>query len=124
MESLPEECQYLTADEHSPETDPDITCLLLEALYLVIVRSGREGRDLVKAQGTYPVVRELHLRFENQEVREKCEKIANVLMVDEVEEASTTRQGQIPKVSEVGGGGNVVGEVLEDDEENEITPIF
>lgn len=57
----------------------------MECLYVV---SARGGRDVVKGAGAYVVVRELHVEVEDERVREWCERVVNVLMVDE--------EGEIP----------------------------
>ena len=128
METLPEECQYLVAGEHVAETDSTVLSLLLEALYLVIARSGSEGRRVVRSQGAYPIVRELHLRNEEESVRKACEKVVDVLMAEEADHLSL-KQKELEGGAGVDSGtqdrseqGRVV--ELEEDEDNEIVPIF
>lgn len=88
METLPEECQFLTpGEDEKEERDVEIVRLLLETLFLVTARGGTEGRDVVRGNGGYVVVRECHLRWEDERVRSSCERIVDVLMVGDKEEA-------------------------------------
>lgn len=113
MEMLPEICQYLDAGSYKQESDKEILRMEVETLYLLATRAGREGRRVVKDGGTYAVIRELHLKIEEEGVRGWCERLVDVLMADE----------------EVGGGGDLEGKgagVVEEveDEDDEIVPIF
>lgn len=135
MEALPEECQFLTED-HVQEKDVEVLKIHLETLYLLSTRGGMEGRRLVKAGGTYPVIRELHLQVEDEGVRRDCERLVDVLMGDEAEGGSHERAGKSGAggrvYKEVGGGdvgrmvtqADIEEEVEEEDEDNEIVPIF
>lgn len=55
--------------------------MYLEALLLLCTE--REGRDMLREMGGYYVVRECHLAVEDEEVREGCERLVQVLMRDE-----------------------------------------
>ena len=83
MDSLPEECQYLTP-EHAQESDLEIMKTHLETLWLLATRGGKEGSQLIKEKGSYPIIRELHLQVEDDGVRAACERIVDVIMSDMV----------------------------------------
>lgn len=152
MDSLPEVCQYLGV-EHVQEKDVKILKIHLETLFLLSTRGGVEGARLVKESGTYPVIRELHLDVEDEEVRRGCERLVDVLMGDEAvggshEGAIGKRDGHVghARPEDMGGGvgrmvteerngssapGRMVTQVLDgedededEDEDDEIVPIF
>lgn len=93
------ELQMLPPDKQR-ESDPTIVQTHIETLMLFTTT--REGRDHMRNIKVYPVVRETHLRIKTEGVRVACERLVQVLMLDdEVEEA--------PRVVEI----------LEDEEEDE-----
>lgn len=57
MEKLPLDLQYLPS-EHMREVDPDLRRLLIEALALLSASS--KGRELMRDNGVYYILRELH----------------------------------------------------------------
>ena len=133
MEALPEECQFLTP-EHQQEKDVQILKIHLETLFLLATRGGVEGRRLVREGGTYPVVRELHLDIEDEEVRRGCERLVDVIMGDEAVGGSHEKigAGGVERADKQedepsGGGGRMItqAEVDEDDDDDdEVVPIF
>lgn len=151
MDALPDVCQYL-GSEHVREKDVGILKIHLETLFLLCTRGGArreqegegkgwergEGKRLVKEMGTYPVIRELHLEVEDEGVRRGCERLVDVLMGgdDEIlggashKSAGAGRGDMVTQASKVNRGpGRMVTQVAddqeeEDDEDNEIVPIF
>ena len=127
MDALPEECQYLTA-EHVQESDLEILKTHLETLWLLATRGGTEGKRLVKERGTYPVIRELHLQFEDESVRRGCERIVDVIMGDVVPGGSHGNDDEHERKlvkDRLAAGDEKKAEVEEDeDEDNAIVPIF
>lgn len=133
MEALPEDCQYLTP-EHQQEKDVEILKIHLETLFLLATRGGVEGRRLVSEGGTYPVVRELHLDVEDEVVRRGCERLVDVIMGDEAvggshEKVGAGAHGEARKQGN--GPSQNVGRMVtqaeveeDDDEDNQIVPIF
>ena len=110
---LPEECQFLTSGEDDKEEkDVEIVKLLLETLYLVTARGGKEGADVVREHGGYVVVRECHLRWEEEAVRGACERIVDVLMVGEEEEAEAVKGGFVHVPATGAGAKNIRGSGL------------
>ena len=116
MEMLPEECQLLPPD-HEQERDGETLRLEVETLYLLAAKSGRKGRTVMREGGVYVVVRELHLKAQDGKVREWCERIVDLLMGEEGEATKDEGEQEGAKVAEVTDRG-------EEDEEDEIVPIF
>ncbi|KAL3420115.1 hypothetical protein PVAG01_08614 [Phlyctema vagabunda] len=79
MSMLPD-LQLLPPDK-TRDTDPTIIQTHVETLMLLTTT--REGRDLMREIKVYPIIRETHLHVENEEVREACERLVQVLMRDE-----------------------------------------
>lgn len=52
---------------------------------ILLLTTTREGRDRLRAAGTYLVVRALHEAVEAEKVRETCERVVDLLMRDEEE---------------------------------------
>lgn len=128
MDSLPEECQYL-AGEHQQERDVDILKIHLETLWLLATRGGVAGARLVKDAGTYPIIRELHLRMDNEGIRRGCERIVDVIMGDDMPGGSheKVKGMNIHGATDQGGAGRMVTQAKmkdDEDEDNAIVPIF
>jgi len=79
MTMLPD-LQLLPPDKQR-EKDPSIIQTHIETLMLLTTT--REGRDILREVKVYPVIRETHLQIENEDVREACERLVQVLMRDE-----------------------------------------
>ncbi|KAJ4389981.1 Protein hgh1 [Gnomoniopsis smithogilvyi] len=72
------------------ESDPTIVQTHVETLMLFTTT--RTGRDHMRDIKVYPLIRETHLRLKDEGVRIACERLVQVLMLDdEVEEASAPR---------------------------------
>ena len=63
--------------------DPDHTIIQTHIETLMLLTTTREGRDVLREIKVYPIIRETHLRVQNEEVREACERLVQVLMRDE-----------------------------------------
>ncbi|CAN8102935.1 unnamed protein product [Discula destructiva] len=99
------ELQSLPPDKER-ESDPTIIQTHIETLMLFTTT--RQGRDHMRDIKVYPVVRETHLRVKDDGVRVACERLVQVLMLDdEVEEA--------PRVVEV--------QEEEDDEDEQVVEV-
>lgn len=78
------ELQLLPPDKER-EHDPTIIQTHVETL--MIFTTTREGRDLMRKIEVYPIIRETHLRVKDEGVRIACERLVQVLKLDdEVEE--------------------------------------
>lgn len=92
MDMLPE-LQFLPPDKER-ESDPNIIQMHVETL--MIFTTTRPGRDYMREIKVYPVVRETHLRVKDEGVRVACERLVQVLMLDdEVEDENGPRVQEI-----------------------------
>ncbi|XP_055981397.1 protein HGH1 homolog [Sorex fumeus] len=82
MERLPVDLQYLPPDKLR-EPDADIRKMLIEAVMLLTATA--PGRQQVRDQGAYLILRELHSWEPEPDVRSACEKLIQVLIGDEPE---------------------------------------
>ncbi|KAK4150913.1 protein HGH1 [Chaetomidium leptoderma] len=67
------------------QRDPDHNIVQTHVETLTLLTTTREGRELMRSIKVYPIIRETHLRVDNEGVREACERLVNVLMADEAE---------------------------------------
>jgi hypothetical protein len=84
------------------DSDNEILATHLETLLLLTTT--REGRDKMRQVQVYPIIRECHLHVEDDDVREGCDRLVQVLMRDEEgdgdTEAGTTARARAQIVSE------------------------
>jgi len=66
--------------------DKDHSIIQTHIETLMLLTTTREGRDIMREIRVYPIVRETHLQTENEDVREACERLVQVLMRDEENE--------------------------------------
>jgi hypothetical protein len=79
-ENIPMELQLLPGS-HKREESNKIICAHLESLLLLTTTF--PGREMMRKNGVYPVIRRLHEEVEDEEVRATVERLVNVLMRDE-----------------------------------------
>jgi hypothetical protein len=82
MDMLPD--LQLLPPEKKRDPDPSIIQTHIETLMLITTT--RMGRDKLREIKVYPIIRETHLHVENEDVREACERLVQVLMRDEENE--------------------------------------
>ncbi|XP_019485666.1 PREDICTED: protein HGH1 homolog [Hipposideros armiger] len=82
MERLPVDLQYLPPDKQR-EPDAAIRKMLMETIMLLTATA--PGRQQVRDQGAYLILRELHSWEPEPHVRVTCEKLIQVLIGDEPE---------------------------------------
>lgn len=87
MDMLPD-LQLLPPDK---KRDPDNNIVQTHVETLMLLSTTREGRDLMREVKVYPIIRETHLRVEDEGVQEACERLVQVLMRDEEDQSSATR---------------------------------
>lgn len=103
-----DECQLLPPDKER-EKQPDIICIHLETLLLLTTTP--EGRKKLRDVKVYPIVRELHMQVNDENVREGCDRLVQVLMRGE--EGDRNPAADMPKVQE-----------LEEDEDEQIVEVL
>ncbi|KAK4993604.1 Protein hgh1 [Elasticomyces elasticus] len=96
-EGMLEDLQLLPPDKER-ERDAEIVKTHLETLLLLTTTRG--GRDHLREVKVYPIVRELHLHFGDEEVGEGCDRLVQVIMRDEEGEERQAESGA-PKIEEV-----------------------
>lgn len=112
-EALFESLQFLP-DSKSREPDPFTITIHLDALLLLC--STKSGREHLRRRQTYPIIRQLHLQFpDNEEISECCDKLVNMLMRDEHPDVQDIDPTQLAQVETT--------EDTSDDEEMAITEV-
>jgi Domain of unknown function (DUF383)/Domain of unknown function (DUF384) len=87
MAMLPD-LQLLPPDK---QRDPDHNIIQSHVETLTLLTTTREGRDLMRNISVYPIIRETHLRTDNENVQDACDRLVQVLMADEEEAAAGAR---------------------------------
>ena len=86
MSMLPD-LQLLPPDK---KRDSDLTIITTHLETLLLLTTTREGREKMRAVQVYPVIRECHLNVEDDDVRESCDRLVQVIMRDEEGEGEKT----------------------------------
>ncbi|OTB15496.1 hypothetical protein K445DRAFT_317753 [Daldinia sp. EC12] len=97
MMSMLPDLQLLPPDKQR-DNDPNIIQTHVETLLLL--SSTREGREHMRNVKVYPIIRETHLRVDDEGVRDACERLVQVLMRDEADPDKADR------IKEIGQDGN------------------
>lgn len=109
MAMLPD-LQLLPPDKQR-DSDPNIVQTHVETLMLLTTT--KEGREILHNIKVYPIIRETHLRVNDDGVRDACERLVNVLMRDGEEADKNSR------VEEVGQDIRESSAIKEEEEEGE-----
>lgn len=81
--------------------DPDSTVVQTHVETLTLLTTTREGRDLMREVRVYPIVRETHLRVDDEAVQEACDRLVQVLMRDEEEPAADANaNGRVQEIEQ------------------------
>lgn len=83
-----EDLQLLAPDK---TREPDFEILKTHLETTLLLTSTREGRDMLRAIKVYPIIRETHLHVEDEGVREACDRVVQIIMSDEEDEAAKER---------------------------------
>lgn len=94
--------------------DPDASVVRTHVETLTLLATTRAGRDLMRDINVYPVIRETHLRVDDEGVKDACDRLVQVLMRDEEDEGGQAR------VDEVGQKG---GDAEEDEDDDRIVEV-
>lgn len=87
MMSMLPDLQLLPPDK---KRDSDNTIITTHLETLLLLTTTRDGRDKIRAAQVYPFVRECHLHVEDEDVREACDRLVQVIMRDEEGEGEKT----------------------------------
>jgi len=96
-DGMPDEVQLLPPDKER-EKEADIIITHLESLLLLTTEI--ESRRKLREVKVYPIVRELHLQVDDEEVREACDRLVQVVMREEEGEGGEDVDGK-PRVQEI-----------------------
>ncbi|ROT40686.1 DUF383-domain-containing protein [Sodiomyces alkalinus F11] len=96
MDMLPE-LQLLPPDK---QRDPDSSIIQTHLETLLLLTATREGRELMRQVKVYPIIRETHLRVNDEGVREACDRLVQVLMREE-EPDSTSKVKEVHEDDEI-----------------------
>jgi hypothetical protein len=108
-EGMLDELQLLEPDKER-ESDLEIMKAHLETLLLLSTTP--EGRAVLRRVKVYPIVRECHLHVEDDDVREACDRVVQIVMRNEEGE-----EEDIPN-ADMGDSGKLV-ELKQDDEDED-----
>ncbi|KAH7088339.1 hypothetical protein FB567DRAFT_591744 [Paraphoma chrysanthemicola] len=107
-EGMLDELQLLEPDKER-EKDEEIMKTHLETLLLL--STTRESRDVLRKVKVYPIIRECHLHVENEDVRDACDRVVQVIQRKE--------EGEEEDIPDAVGGESGRMVELKDDEEDE-----
>ena len=96
-EGMLDDLQLLPPDKER-EKEAEIVKTHLETLLLLTTT--REGRDLLRRVKVYPIVRETHLHVDDEEVREACDRLVQVIMRDEEGEGDAEGEKKVAEIEE------------------------
>jgi len=126
LEMLPD-LQLLPPDK---KRDPDPTIVQTHVETLTLLTTTRKGRDVLREAKVYPIIRETHLRVENEDVREACDRLVQVLMRDEEGEKVDAGMKALPANPRLieakpqnGAAGHWEMEEVEDDDDDKIVEV-
>ncbi|KAA8649237.1 protein HGH1 [Aspergillus tanneri] len=88
MDMLPD-LQLLPADK---KRDSDNSIIVTHLETLLLLTTTREGRDKMRAIKVYPIIRECHLHVDDEDVREACDRLVQVLMREEGEGVDSSQR--------------------------------
>ncbi|KAH6610557.1 hypothetical protein Trco_000577 [Trichoderma cornu-damae] len=91
MDMLPD-LQLLPPDK---KRDSDTSIIQTHVETLTLLTTTKEGRELVRQVNVYPIIRETHMRVDDEGVREACDRLVQVLMRDEALEEAEERVKEI-----------------------------
>lgn len=108
-EGMLDELQLLEPDKER-ESDPEIMKAHIETLLLL--STTKESREVLRRVKVYPIIRECHLHVENDDVREACDRVVQIIQRKEEGE-----EEDIPM--SIGGDSGRMVELNGDEEEDE-----
>ena len=97
MDMLPD-LQLLPPDK---KRDSDETIIVTHLETLLLLTTTREGRDLMRQIKVYPIIRETHARVPDEQVKEACDRLVQVIMREEEEPGTGERVTEIDEEDEI-----------------------
>lgn len=88
--AMPPDLQLLPPDK---ARDGDEGILVTHLETLLLLTTTRAGREVMREKKVYPIIRETHLHVENEDVREACDRLVQMLLRDEEGEGLGTVSG-------------------------------
>ncbi|KAM3421682.1 hypothetical protein BST61_g2067 [Cercospora zeina] len=113
-EGMLDECQLLPPDKER-ETQNDIICIHLETLLLLTTT--KEGRKVLRDVRVYPIVRELHAKVEDENVRESVDRLVQVLQRGEEGDPDPAEEARKMALAREGAEQGRVQEIEDEDEQ-------
>lgn len=77
---MPTDLQMLPPDK---KRDPEGTILITHMETLLLLTTTKEAREYMRKVNVYTVVKEAHLAVDDDDVRDACDRVVQVLMRDE-----------------------------------------
>jgi len=112
------------------ERDSDLNIIQTHIETLMLLTTTKEVRDYLRKVKVYPIVRETHMRVDNEGVQDACERLVQVLMRDD---ADTEEEQKSSRVTELEDGDEQAMDVSrkaitaskddDDDDDNEIVEV-
>ncbi|CAK1360316.1 Protein HGH1 [Cercospora beticola] len=112
-----DECQLLPPDKER-ESQNDIICIHLETLLLLTTT--KEGRKVLRDVRVYPIVRELHAKVEDENVRESVDRLVQVLQRGEEGDPDPAEEARKMALAQEGR----VQEIEDEDEDEQIVEVL
>ncbi|KAF2210683.1 hypothetical protein CERZMDRAFT_44946 [Cercospora zeae-maydis SCOH1-5] len=113
-EGMLDECQLLPPDKER-ETQNDIICIHLETLLLLTTT--KEGRKVLRDVKVYPIVRELHAKVEDEDVRESVDRLVQVLQRGEEGDPDPAEEARKMALAQEAAEKGRVQEIEDEDEQ-------
>jgi hypothetical protein len=118
-EGMLDELQLLEPDK---EREKDVEIMKAHLETLLLLSTTRESRDVLRSVKIYPIIRECHLHVENDDVREACDRVVQIIQRKEEGEEENIPEG-------AGGVGGDSGKMValqneEEDEDERIVDIL
>ncbi|EEB06942.2 eukaryotic protein [Schizosaccharomyces japonicus yFS275] len=80
MDGMFDELQLLPDDK---KREPDLFVMKTHVESLILLTATREGREHMRLRKVYPIIRELHLAVEDEDIRALCDQLVQMLVRDE-----------------------------------------
>jgi len=111
-EGMLDELQLLEPDK---EREKDLEIMKTHLETLLLLSTTREGRDVLRQVKVYPIIRECHLHVDNDDVREACDRVVQIIMRKEEGE----EEDEIPNSAEAAAGGGKLLDLKDNDEDED-----